>query len=132
MTRLLLVLTIAGVLGCGDDDKSPKSPTEPTHELVGNWVGVSSTNPEITDEAARSTTLVLRADGTQNTNIATGFGELTISLSGTWEIVGEKLVISIYAAGETVTTSDSYTIEGDRLTLVDDDDGYLDIWERQW
>ncbi len=64
-------------------------------ELVGTWVGVSSTNPEITDEAARITTLVLRADETQNTNIATGFGELPISLSGTWEIVGGKLIISI-------------------------------------
>ncbi len=128
MARLLLVLTIAGVLGCGDDDKSP---TAPTHELVGTWVGVSSTNPEITDGAARNITLVLRADGTQNTNFATGFGELTISLSGTWEIVEGKLVIAIHAAGETITTSDSYTIQGDRLTLVDDDDGVVEIWERQ-
>ena len=83
------------------------------------------------DAAARSTTLVFRADGTHNTELATGFGELTISLSGTWEIVGRKLIISIHAAGETVTTSDSYTIRGDRLTLVDDDDGFVEIWERQ-
>lgn len=48
--------------------------------LAGTWIGVSSTNPEITDEAAGSTTLVLRADGTQNTNFPTEFGELTISL----------------------------------------------------
>ena len=131
MTRLLIGLITAGVLGCGDDDKSPESPTAPTHELVGTWVGVSSTDPEVTDEAARNFTLVLRDDGTQSTDIATGFGELTISLSGTWESVEGKLIISIYAAGETVTTSDSYTIEGDRLTLVDDDDGYVEIWERQ-
>ena len=128
MTRLLIALITAGVLGCGDDDKSP---TAPTHELVGTWVGVSSTNPEITDEAARNYMLVLRTDGTQSTKIATGFADLTISLSGTWEIVGGKLVITIYAAGETVSTSDFYTIQGDRLTLVDDDDGLVEIWERQ-
>ena len=57
--------------------------------------------------------------------------DLTISLSGTWEIVGGKLVITIYAARETASTSDSYTIRGDRLTLVDDDDGFVEIWERR-
>ena len=53
---------------------------------------------------------------------------MTISVDGTWEIVGGKLV-SVFTTGGQF--SEAYTIRGDRLTLVDDATGTVEIWQRQ-
>lgn len=56
---------------------------------------------------------------------------LNVSVDGTWEIVGDKLITLATLAGETLDGSESYTVRGDRLTLVDDETGYVEVWERQ-
>ena len=57
--------------------------------------------------------------------------ELSIAIEGVWEIVEGKLISIWTFAGETETASESYTIRGNRLTLVDDESGTVEIWERQ-
>lgn len=72
---------------------------------------------------------VVRADGTFTQSFEVE--GVTISVEGTWEIVGGKLVSVITAAGQSEQFSEAYTIRGDRLTLVDDANGTVEIWQRQ-
>ena len=116
--------------GCGDDDSPTAS--NPGDELVGTWVGVSSTEfeSEAEEEAFRNATVVVRRDGTTSLSLEVEEG-LSIAIEGEWEIVGGKLIVISTVAGETETTSESYTIRGNRLTLVDDESGTVEVWERQ-
>ena len=125
----LLAPVLAALLfigGCGDDDSPTAS--NPGDELVGTWVGVSST--EFEEEAFRNATVVVRRDGTMSLSLEVEEG-LSIAIEGEWEIVGGKLIVISTVAGETETTSESYTIRGNRLTLVDDESGTVEVWERQ-
>ena len=124
MKLLAPVLAALLFIGCGDDD----SPTAPGDELVGTWVGVSSTD-EAEEEAFRNATLVVRRDGTMSLSVEVA--GLSIAIEGVWEIVEGKLISIVSFAGETETISESYTIRGNRLTLVDDESGTVEIWERQ-
>ncbi len=48
------------------------------------------------------------------------------------DLVGDKLVTVFDAVGgEVRTASEEYTLRGNRLTLVDDIDGSVEIWERR-
>lgn len=99
------------------------SPTSPGDELVGTWVLVSATDSD-------GIVMVLRADGTFRQSFEVE--GLEIAFTGSWEIVGDKLVTIFDAiAGEVQTFSEGYTIRGNRLTLVDDEDGSVEIWERR-
>ena len=74
--------------------------------------------------------MVLRADGTFRQSFEVE--GLEIAFTGSWEIVGDKLVTIFDAiAGEVQTFSEGYTVRGNRLTLVDDEDGSVEIWERR-
>lgn len=101
------------------------SPTAPGDELVGTWVLVSATGSD-----AVGTVWVLRADGTFRQSIEVE--GIEIAVTGSWELVNDKLVTVFDAiGGEVRTASEGYTLRGDRLTLVDDDDGSVEIWERR-
>ena len=129
MKLLAPVLAALLFIGCGDDDSPTAS--NPGDELVGTWVGVSSTESEseADEEAFRAATVVVRRDGTMSLSLEVeGF---SIAIEGVWEIVEGKLIVILTVAGETVTTSESYTIRGNRLTLVDDENDTVEVWERQ-
>ena len=63
------VLAALLFIGCGDDDSPTAS--NPDDELVGTWVGVSSTESEseADEEAFRTATLVVRRDGTMGRSV---------------------------------------------------------------
>ena len=127
MKLLAPVLVALLFIGCGDGD----SPTAPGDELVGTWVGVSGTEfeSEAEEEAFRNATLVVRRDGTYSISLEVeGF---SIATEGGWDIVGGKLITTWTIAGETESDSESYAIRGNRLTLVDDEDDTVEVWERQ-
>ena len=128
MKLLAPVLAVLLFIGCGDDDSPTAS--NPGDELVGTWVGVSSTEfeSEAGEEAFRKATVVVRRDGTMSLSLEVA--GLSIAIEEEWEIVGGKLIVISTVAGETETTSDSYTIRGNRLTLVDDESGTVEIWEK--
>ena len=129
MKLLAPVLAVLLFIGCGDDDSPTAS--NPGDELVGTWVGVSSTEfeSEAEEEAFRNATVVVRRDGTMSLSFEVA--GLSIAIEGEWEIVGGKLIVISTVAGETETTSESYTIRDNRLTLVDDESGTVEVWERQ-
>ena len=129
MKLLAPVLAALLFIGCGDDDSPTAS--NPDDELVGTWVGVSSTESEseADEEAFRAATVVVRRDGTMSLSLT--FEGISIAIEGVWEIVEGKLIVILTVAGETVTTSESYTIRGNRLTLVDDENDTVEVWERQ-
>ena len=101
------VLAALLFIGCGDDDSPTAS--NPGDELVGTWVGVSSTEfeSEAEEEAFRNTTVVVRRDGTMS--LSREVEGLSIAIERTWEIVGGKLIV-IWTlpppAGGTETISD--------------------------
>ena len=129
MKLLAPVLAALLFIGCGDDDSPTAS--NPGDELVGTWVGVSSTGfeSEAEEEAFRTATLVVRRDGTFSLSLEVE--GLSIAIEGGWDIVGGKLITIWTLAGETETISESYTIRGNRLTLVDDENDTVEVWERQ-
>ena len=113
------LLSFVFLLACDD------SPTGPGDDLVGTWVLVSATDSENVDVV-----WVLRADGIFRQSIEVE--GIEIAVTGSWEIVGDKLVTVFDAVGgEVRTASEEYTLRGNRLTLVDDIDGSVEIWERR-
>ena len=135
MKLLAPVLAALLFIGCGDDDSptapDDDSPTAPGDELVGTWVGVSGTEfeSEAEEEAFRNTTMVVRRDGTWSQSLEVE--GVSIVIEGGWDIVGGKLITILTLAGETLSSSGSYTIRGNRLTVVDDEDDTVIVWERQ-
>ena len=73
--------------------------------------------------------VVYRSDGTLTVTV--NILGLNVSVDGTWEIVGDKLITVATLAGASLGGSESYTVRGDRLTLVDDETGYVEVWERR-
>ena len=126
MKRLALLLALASLVACSDDDSPTAAPGD---DLVGTWRGVSSTDPEVDTDLAQSIVVVYRSDGTLAVTV--NILGLNVSVDGTWEIVGDKLITVATLAGESLGGSESYTVRGDRLTLVDDETGYVEVWERQ-
>ncbi len=103
MMRWLLPLCLfAAIIGCGDD-----TPTGPGNELVGTWVGVSSSDPDVSEEFMQATTMVIRADGTYTISVEIGNVD---SVEATLEIAGGKLIIATTMGGETITSSGDYMI----------------------
>ena len=73
--------------------------------------------------------MVVRRDGTFSISIEVeGF---SVAIGGGWNIVGGKLITTWTLAGETKSASESYAIRGNRLTLVNDEDDMVSVWERQ-
>ena len=124
MKRLALLLALASLVACSDDDSPTAAPGD---DLVGTWRGVSSTDPDFDADLAQSIVVVYRSDGTLTVTV--NILGLNVSVDGTWEIVGDKLITVGTLAG--MGGSESYTVRGDRLTLVDDETGYVEGWERQ-
>ena len=118
LTGFLLV----GCLGASGCD----SPTAPGEELVGTWILISTTETD----APIGIRMVLRKDGTFKQSLSVE--GITLSVTGTWEIVGDKL-ITVFdpVGGEVQSFSEEYTVRDGRLTLVDDKDGSVEIWERE-
>ena len=105
--------------------------TVPQLQATSSWVrgsGVSGTEfeSEAEEEAFRNTTWVVRRDGTFSQSLEVE-GGLSIAIEGVWEIIGGKLITT----WETLSASESYTIRGNRLTLVDDEDDTIEVWERE-
>ena len=121
MRPTVLLLAAVLCLSCGD------SPTGPGEELVGTWVGVSTTDDP--EDLFAGLSITLRADGT--TALSLVVEGITISFEGTWEIVGGKLLLVVTIGGESTQSTYEFTIRGDRLTLVDEQDGVVEIYERQ-
>jgi len=124
MRLVLGLFVLLTVLGCSDDDKSPTSPGD---DLVGTWIGISTTDPDSEDFAG--TMMVLEGNG--KFTVSQNFEGIGISVSGTWEIVGGKFVAVLTIGDESESISEAYTLRGNRLTFVDDEDGVVEIWERQ-
>ena len=123
MRPMLSAVLLATLVGCGDDD----SPTAPGDELVGTWISVSTTDADQSDFSG--VLMTIRADGTLTQSFTVE--GITVTVEGTWEIVGGKLISVFTGGGETEQFTESYTLRGDRLTLVDDEDGTVEIWERR-
>ena len=123
MRPMLSAVILATLVGCGDDD----SPTAPGDELVGTWISVSTTDADQSDFSG--VLMTIRADGTLTQSFTVE--GITVTVEGTWEIVGGKLISVFTGGGETEQFTESYTLRGDRLTLVDDEDGTVEIWERR-
>ena len=80
-------------------------------------------------DAPNRVLMVLREDGTFRQSL--DVDGIEISFTGSWEVVGGKLVTVFDPIGGQVETfSERYTLRGNRLTLVDDRDGSVEIWER--
>ena len=126
MKRLALLLALASLVACSDDDSPTAAPGD---DLVGTWRGVSSTDPEVDTDLAQSIVVVYRSDGTLTVTV--NILGLNVSVDGTWEIFGDKLITVATLAGESSGGSDSYTVRGDRITLVDDPTGYVYVCQRQ-
>ena len=134
MRHLPILFLFVFLVACGDDTNPSAAPGD---ELTGTWVFVSETKPGATESIEQSpTTMHMHADGTVRQTIV--MQGLEVPREGTWSVVGGKL-ISIYAVnrvarprnGETSTYSEAYTVRGDRLTLVDDEDQSIEVWERR-
>jgi hypothetical protein len=65
MKRLALLLVLASIVACSDDDSPTAAPGD---DLVGTWRGVSSTNPDFDADFAQSTVIVYRSDGSRSTS----------------------------------------------------------------
>ena len=74
--------------------------------------------------------LVLRADGTFSLSAKVEvFG--SIEETGSWEIVGSKIVLDYTINGlPTRSQQQGYTLRGDRLTIFNED-GSVEVWERR-
>ena len=136
MRHLPMLFLFVFLVACGDDTNPSAAPGD---ELTGTWVFVSETKPGATESIEQSPPqmLHLHADRTVRQTVVVKQG-LELSREGTWSVVGGKL-ISIFAVnrvarprnGETSTYSEAYTVRGDRLTLVDDEDQSIEVWERR-
>ena len=134
MRHLPTLFLFVFLVACGDDTNPSAAPGD---ELTGTWVFVSETKPGATESIEQSTTTMhMHAEGTVRQTIV--MQGLELSREGTWSVVGGKL-ISIFAVNrvarprndETSTYSEAYTVRGDRLTLVDDEDQSIEVWERR-
>jgi len=125
--RHLPILLFVFLVACGDNANPAAAPGD---ELTGTWVLVSGTEPGLTETIEQTTTTThYRADGTLHQTIV--MQGLEASIEGTWSVVGGKLVTIWAAGGETYTISEAYTVRGDHLTLVNDEDQSVEIWERR-
>ena len=127
----ILFLSILFTVGCDDDDATDAD------TLVGTWgltsatvvIHESESNPEETETYTPpevSNTLVLADDGSYAEN-GTFDGDIA-TFSGTWSATGNVLTFVVTSGTEidgTETWLNTYTLSGDVLTLVgeDEDDG---------
>ena len=127
----ILFLSILFTVGCDDDDATDAD------TLVGTWgltsatvvIHESESNPEETETYTPpevSNTLVLADDGSYAEN-GTFDGDIA-TFSGTWSATGNVLTFVVTSGteiDETETWLNTYTLSGDVLTLVgeDEDDG---------
>ena len=128
----LLLFSILFTVGCDDDATATEDAS-----LVGTWELTSGTvvthesesNPEETNTFTPpdvSNTLVLADDGSYAEN-GTFEGDIA-TFSGTWSATGNVLTFVVTSGTEidgTETWLNTYTLSGDVLTLVgeDEDDG---------
>ena len=127
----ILFLSILFTVGCDDDDATDAD------TLVGTWgltsatvvIHESESNPEETvtyTPPEVSNTMVLADDGSYAEN-GTFDGDIA-TFSGTWSATGNVLTFVVTSGTEidgTETWLNNYTLSGDVLTLVgeDEDDG---------
>ena len=127
----ILFLSILFTVGCDDDDATDAD------TLVGTWgltsatvvIHESESNPEETETYTPpevSNSLVLAEDGSYAEN-GTFDGDIA-TFSGTWSATGNVLTFVVTSGtelDETETWLNTYTLSGDVLTLVgeDEDDG---------
>ena len=127
----ILFLSILFTVGCDDDDATDAD------TLVGTWgltsatvvIHESESNPEETETYTPpevSNTLVLADDGSYAEN-GTFDGDIA-TFSGTWSATGSVLTFVVTSGTDidgTETWVNTYTLSGDVLTLVgeDEDDG---------
>ena len=127
----LLLFSILFTVGCDDDDATEDASLVGTWELTSGTVVTheSESNPEETNTFTPpdvSNTLVLADDGSYAEN-GTFEGDIA-TFSGTWSETGNVLTFVVTSGTEidgTETWLANYTLSGDVLTLVaeDEDDG---------
>ena len=127
----IFLFSILFTIGCDDDATEDAS-------LVGTWELTSGTvvthesesNPEETNTFTPpdvSNTLVLADDGSYSENGAFE-GEIA-TFSGTWSATGNVLTFVVTSGTEidgTETWLNNYTLSGDVLTLVAEEEGDFD------
>ena len=124
----ILFLSILFTVGCDDDDATATEDAS----LVGTWELTSGTvvihsTPEETltfTPPDVSNTLVLADDGSYSEN-GTFDGEIA-TFSGTWSATGNVLTFVVTSGteiDETETWLNTYTLSGDVLTLVGEEEG---------
>ena len=99
----------------------------PGEELVGTWILISTTETDALIEMR----MVIRKDGTFKQSLSTE--RRALSVTGTWEMIGDKLITAVFHPVGGEVSSEEYTVRDGRLTLVDDEDkdGPVPIWERE-
>ena len=122
MRQILSLILTCAIVGCGDDD----SPTGPGEELVGTWVGVSTTADF--DEIA-SVLWTFRPDGASTYSVE--FEGETVSFEETWAVVDGKLVTVTIVGGESRQSVYEFTVRGDRLTLINIETETVEVYERR-
>ena len=117
----LYVLAILSLGACSDN------PTGPGSDLVGSWrlisgeVGFDLSEVDLTLKFYNSGSLKYLIDAKD--------GSVSIKADGNWALVGEKLVLTIRLPDETSSFSSKYSIRGEQLTLVNDDES-VEVYRR--
>ena len=125
----LLLFSILFTVGCDDDDATEDASLVGTWELMGGTVVIHSTPEETITFTSPdvSNTLVLAEDGSYSEN-GTFDGEIA-TFSGTWSETGNVLTFVVTSGTEidgTETWLNNYTLSGDVLTLVAEEEGDFD------
>ena len=121
----ILFLSILFTVGCDDDATDADT-------LVGTWgltsatvvIHESESNPEETETYTPpevSNTLVLADDGSYAES-GTYEGEIS-SFGGTWSATDTELTFVVEIDGDIETWLNNYTLSGDVLTLVGEEEG---------
>ena len=125
----LLLFSILFTVGCDDDDATEDASLVGVWELTSGTV-VTHSSPEVTETYTPpdvSNTLVLADDGSYSENGAFE-GEIA-TFSGTWSATGNVLTFVVTSGTEidgTETWLNNYTLSGDVLTLVAEEEGDFD------
>ena len=124
----IFLFSILFTIGC-DDDATEDASLVGTWELTSGTVVIHSTPEETITFTSPdvSNTLVLAEDGSYSEN-GTFDGEIT-TFSGTWSETGNVLTFVVTSGTEidgTETWLANYTLSGDVLTLVAEEEGDFD------
>ena len=138
---IYLIILISFILLNCDKGNSPTAPID--QNLVGTWDAVTETHywgnisePDSTeivtyDQAFLTQTWTMKSNAKLTIN-STFFGDDFLTLTGTWEIAGNQLIINVTFFGEKMKQTWTYEVDGDNLTLTRPADPNYEEVEWDW